>query len=155
LTIRYYRLLLAVFCAIAICRLAVHAFADNLSQNVLHVHVVGLRNSKGYEVCTLYNSSAASGFPGDDSKSLRTVRVHIESDSATCDFAGIPAGEYAIVTFHDENANGKFDRNMLGLPLEQYGFSNSLRPMVSAPKFQDAAVQFGGGEQGVTIRLAN
>jgi len=152
---RYCRVLLSVVCAVPICLLAIRAGAGNLNQNVLHVRVIGLRNSKGYELCTLYNSTGANGFPGDDAKSLRTVRARIESDSATCDFAGIPAGEYAIVTFHDENANGEFDRNMLGLPQEQYGFSNSLRPLFSAPKFQEAAFQFRGGEQEVTVRLAN
>jgi uncharacterized protein (DUF2141 family) len=36
-------------------------------------------------------------------------------------------GQYAIILFHDENGNGKLDRNALGVPTEPYGFSNNVR----------------------------
>ena len=36
-------------------------------------------------------------------------------------------GQYAIAVYHDKNKNGKLDTNMLGIPLEEYGFSNKAR----------------------------
>lgn len=36
-------------------------------------------------------------------------------------------GQYAIAVYHDKNKNGKLDINMLGIPLEDYGFSNNAR----------------------------
>lgn len=36
-------------------------------------------------------------------------------------------GQYAIAVYHDKNKNGKLDTNMLGIPLEEYGFSNNAR----------------------------
>ena len=37
----------------------------------------------------------------------------------------LPPGTYAIAAFHDANGNGKFDKNLLGWPLEGFGFSNN------------------------------
>ena len=36
-------------------------------------------------------------------------------------------GQYAIAVYHDKNKNGKLDTNILGIPLEVYGFSNNAR----------------------------
>lgn len=36
-------------------------------------------------------------------------------------------GQYAIAVYHDKNKNGLLDTNMLGIPLEEYGFSNNAR----------------------------
>jgi len=42
--------------------------------------------------------------------------------------ADLPAGEYALVVYHDENGNGRLDRNFIGIPSEPLGFSNRYRP---------------------------
>ncbi len=51
----------------------------------------------------------------------------------------LPPGTYAVATFHDENSNGEFAQNFLGIPEEGYGFSNNLRPMLTAPSFEAAS----------------
>ena len=51
----------------------------------------------------------------------------------------LPPGVYAINGFHDENGNGEFDTNFLGIPEEGYIFSNDARPVLSAPSFDSAA----------------
>ena len=54
----------------------------------------------------------------------------------------LPPGVYAVNAFHDENNNGKFATNFIGLPLEGYGFSNDVRPnLLSAPSFNKAAFE--------------
>lgn len=125
------------------------------AKSVLHVRVINLRNSKGTEVCTLYSSDAAAAFPRDDSKAVANVKAPIQFGAADCVFKNIKPGEYAVVTFHDENNNGQFDRDSLGLPEEEYGFSNDLRPEVGPPAFKDAAFKYKGGDQWLTIKPAN
>jgi uncharacterized protein (DUF2141 family) len=51
----------------------------------------------------------------------------------------LPPGIYAANGFHDENGNGKFDINFLGIPLEGYMFSNNVMPFLSAPSFASAS----------------
>ena len=48
----------------------------------------------------------------------------------------LPAGNYGIRFFHDENENKKMDFNFFGLPKESYGFSNNVMGMVGPPKYE-------------------
>ena len=50
----------------------------------------------------------------------------------------LPHGEYAISLFVDSNGNKKIDKNFLGIPKEQYGFSNNVMGRMSAPSFDQA-----------------
>jgi uncharacterized protein (DUF2141 family) len=117
----------------------------------LHVRVVNLRNSTGQVICTLFNSPAA--FPSDSSKAVGQIAVPIKDDAAACSFSGLAPGKYALVTFHDENSNGAFDRNWFGLPKEGYAFSNNVRPVFSPPSFKAAAFDYAGGDQWLTVAM--
>ena len=48
---------------------------------------------------------------------------------ATFSFKDLPPGQYAVLISHDENGNGKLDTNLMGMPLEGYGFSNNPQVM--------------------------
>jgi len=117
--------------------------------SVLHVRVVNLRNSTGQVICTLFNSPMA--FPTDSTGALAQIAVPIKDNAALCSFGGLAPGKYALVAFHDENSNGKFDRNWFGLPKEGYTFSNNVRPVFSPPSFKAAAFDHGGGDQWLTL----
>ncbi len=119
--------------------------------NVLHVHVVALRSSSGQVGCTLYASP--EGFPEDDAKALKNIDVPIKGDAAMCDFTGLAPGRYALVVIHDENGNGRFDRDLLGIPEEGYAFSNNVRPTFAPPSFDEAGFKYRGGEQWLTITM--
>ena len=64
----------------------------------------------------------------------------------------VPPGAYAVAAFHDENGNGKLDRNLLGLPTEPYAFSNDAGRR-GAPTVADAAVQVGPAATTVVLRV--
>ena len=50
----------------------------------------------------------------------------------------IPAGEYALMVYYDENDNLKIDKNFIGIPTEPLGFSNNYRPK-GPPSYTRAA----------------
>lgn len=50
----------------------------------------------------------------------------------------LPFGEYAIAVYHDKNENGKIDTNLLGIPKEDYGFSNDARGRFGPASWQDS-----------------
>ena len=54
---------------------------------------------------------------------------------------GLPAGRYVIAVYHDLNDNGKLDKNLVGYPKEPFGFSKNFRPILSAPSFEDCAIE--------------
>lgn len=51
----------------------------------------------------------------------------------------VPAGTWAVLSYQDENDNGKLDRNVIGIPKENYGFSRDARGRFGPPSFEDAA----------------
>ena len=130
-----------------------HAGANDTagSENRLRVHVVGLRNNNGDVRCSLYSS--AEDFPTNDDMLATTVTAPIVDQSATCEFSMLVAGTYAVVVFHDENADGKFNRNWLGLPQEGYGFSNDAPARWHPPKFDAASFPFTGGTAEIIVHI--
>ena len=50
----------------------------------------------------------------------------------------IPGGKFALLVFHDENGNGRLDKNFIGIPKEPLGFSNRYKPK-GPPSFDRAA----------------
>lgn len=52
-------------------------------------------------------------------------------------FENIPLGEYAVISFHDENGNNKMDFELNGMPKESYGTSNNIFN-VGPPQFENA-----------------
>lgn len=50
----------------------------------------------------------------------------------------LPYGEYAIAVYHDKNENGKIDTNFLGIPKEEYGFSNNARGRFGPASWEDS-----------------
>jgi uncharacterized protein (DUF2141 family) len=109
---------------------------------VVQAEVIGLRSARGDVVCSLFNDAAA--FPRDDKKIFRTVKAPIVRDHALCRFPGIPAGDYAMVVYHDENGDGEFNQNAFGMPEEGYGFSRDAAALFSAPSFDSAKFHYDG-----------
>jgi uncharacterized protein (DUF2141 family) len=64
----------------------------------------------------------------------------VDSQSVTWKLDDVPYGDYGIAAFHDENSNGKMDKNLLGIPKETYGFSNNLTVILRAPKWEKGKV---------------
>ncbi len=121
------------------------------AQNRLLVRVVGLRSNKGDVRCTLFSS--AEDFPSNDDQMATTVTAPIIGQIALCGFTAIAPGTYAVVFFHDENSDGKFNRDWLGMPKEGYGFSNDAPTHWHAPNFDAASFSFTGGISEILVHV--
>lgn len=66
---------------------------------------------------------------------------------------GIPSGTWAVLAFQDENDNGELDRNFIGIPKEDYGFSRDAAGRFGPPKFEEAAIQVGNEPMVTQIKL--
>jgi uncharacterized protein (DUF2141 family) len=119
--------------------------------NRLLVRVVGLRNDHGDVRCTLFSSD--EDFPINSHQMATTVIAPIAGHIAICGFSAIAPGTYAVVLFHDENSDGKFNRDWLGLPKEGYGFSNDAPTHWHAPTFDAARFPFTGGIEEILVHV--
>lgn len=62
----------------------------------------------------------------------------IENNKVIVVIDSLAYGEYAVRVFHDENRNGKIDTNFLGIPDEDYGYSNDASGWFGPPSWENA-----------------
>lgn len=112
------------------------AFAQ-VNDASIRIEISDIRNATGVVGCLIFN--APDGYPDSHEKAHQETQVPIVSGAAVCEFKNLAPGEYAAIVIHDENRNGKLDKNFLGIPREGYGASNNVRPAMSAPGYKEAA----------------
>lgn len=114
----------------------------------LNVEVQNVRVLTGAVHLALFRSG--KDFPGG--KPVETKKLSAGSKSVQIQFSVEP-GDYAIAVYHDENGNGKMDKRLFGIPKEPYGFSNNVKPVMSAPKFSECRFTVGNDGKAISIRL--
>jgi uncharacterized protein (DUF2141 family) len=62
-------------------------------------------------------------------------------------------GEYAVRVFHDENKNEIVDTNILGIPTEDYGYSNDASGWFGPPSWEKAKFIFNKPEMTIEIEV--
>ena len=100
------------------------------------IHVAVYDNAEAFEADRGEKGGAAPGI-------VDGTIVMVEAGTSTFEYE-LPAGQYAVGIFHDVNLNNKMDNNFLGLPKEQYGFSNNARALFGPPSYEDAAFELKG-----------
>ncbi len=109
----------------------------------LSIEIEGLRSDSGRVYVGVFSPTRGFDFPQEEGMILGGWWL-AEDRSVRVTWHGLPDGEYAVTAYHDENGNDQFDRNVLGLPTEGYGFSNDAPVFMGPPKFDDAAVTVSG-----------
>ena len=117
----------------------------------IHVHVHGLRNAAGTVKVVLYGPDPKS-FLVKGEKTDAEREPAIEGDMTLC-VAAPKDGRYAVVVYHDENDNHKFDRNWIGLPTEGFGVSNNPSLFLAAPKFEESSFEVNGEVTNVDVDM--
>ncbi len=118
----------------------------------LTVHVTGARNLKGLIRVAVWNQAA--GFPTNPKRLLIGASAEITpAHDAYVTFPHLAPGEYALSTYRDENLNGKLDTNLVGIPKEEFGFSNNARSKIGPPSFDAARFFFDGKNRTIEIPL--
>ena len=114
----------------------------------LTVKIENVRSAQGSILAALYDSDATYM---KVSSARASFKIKATPGEVQYVFHDLAAGKYALSVFHDENDNGRLDTNLLGIPNEGYGFSNSSgrRP----PSFSVAAFEFDGTTRSITITL--
>lgn len=134
--------LIETICAGALLLAACQASAADLT-----IHVDDVKAFGGRIEVALYNSAGtflktAAGAAGTAAR----------RDANTVVLKDLPAGDYAFAVFHDANSNGKLDRNLLGIPTEDYAFSNNALGKMGPPSFEQA--RFSLPAAGASLRVS-
>lgn len=120
-------------CLLIFLSLNVSSQAFNLT-----VTITNLKSKNGMVEVGLYRNAETFAKVGLTYKQIRTK---INNNQVTVIFHALEKGNYGVCVYHDENNNKSCDRNFFGFPTEQYGFSNNIRPKLSAPSFEKCTIK--------------
>jgi uncharacterized protein (DUF2141 family) len=116
-------------------------------QNVLRVVVQGVKSARGHvrvDVCPVSDFLKDCRYGGVAPATPGVTTVIVKD---------LPPGIYAAQAYQDANDNHSVDRNILGLPTEDVGFSNNAPIGLHPPSFGAAAFSYVGGEQTISFKL--
>lgn len=104
----------------------------------LTLKITGINEVKGELGIGLYSNKEAWLNKGHE---FVLKRVLVTEKEEMIIYKNVPQGVYGISVYHDENNNGKIEKNLIGFPQEGFGFSNNIRPRFKAPAFKHAAFE--------------
>jgi uncharacterized protein (DUF2141 family) len=115
----------------------------------LTIHIPNIIDVKGRIQIGLYDDK--NNFP-KIGKEYQRYFAKVDSNDFKYTIHGIPAGDYAIALYHDCNSDGMCNSNLIGIPTESYGFSNNVKPFLSAPSFGSTKFTI-SKDKTITIKL--
>ncbi|MEB2185455.1 DUF2141 domain-containing protein [Xanthomonas campestris pv. campestris] len=132
-----------------LCALGLLLGSSQLHAADLTVNLSGLRSQQGQIRIAVVASPAQLD---STQPPVQAQTKPITGSAPSFVFRDLPPGRYAVMVNHDENANGKLDTNLIGMPVEGYGFSNNPRAM-RKPTFDEAAFDLPAGGKRIGIEL--
>lgn len=135
-------LLATAFCACTVLSSSLAGAAD------LTIRIDDVRSADGTVQVAVYDSAGtflkkAAGAAGEKAvKGSTSVTVR-----------DLAAGDYAYAIFHDANGNGKMDANMMGIPTEDFAFSNNALGKMGPPRFDEARFTLPAAGLNATVSL--
>jgi len=113
---------------------------DNSGSEALTIHLPDLECESGALMIAVFNNSETflsdNAFYKDKFPCAKVKNKKI--------VLNLPKGSYGIAVYHDENSDGKLNKNFVGYPSEPFGFSNNPQILVRAPSWKDAVFQHSG-----------
>lgn len=117
----------------------------------INVVVEGVRSDRGELVVELY-ANKEEGFLRAEGRVERVRQKASATVTNAC--IGAPApGAYAVVLYHDENSDQKFNRTLIGMPSEGFGLSNNVRPRLRAPSLKSVLINVPEGESTIRVQM--
>ena len=134
--LKFYRNIFVIFIFPFLITIS-HTYAATVIVKVNNIEKKGEMHLAIYDDAEVFEND--DGEKGGAAKGIiQGVIEDVETGSVTYTFE-LPDGTYAIGIFVDKNYNNKMDRNLFGVPKEQFGFSNNAKGKFGPPSFEDAS----------------
>ena len=111
----------------------------------VRITVLNVSSNEGSVLINLFLTE--DGFPYDNNKAFFAKAIPAVEGQVHATVVDVPPGLFAISAFHDADDDRELTTGLLGIPVEDYGFSNSARDTFGPPSFSEAAVDFGREER--------
>ena len=124
----------------------------DLNYGKLTVIITGFDNDDGN--CRYALDNSKSVYEREDTVWIGKV-LPIVKKQVVVVIDSLKYGEYAVRVFHDENKNKIIDTNLLGIPTEDYGYSNNASSWFGPPSWDKAKFIFNKPEMTIEIEVGS
>lgn len=107
-------------------------------ENEIRIIVSGVKKSAGLITVDLFPNKEENFLRGRGR--IDQVKFAAKSPMTKLCLHAPESGKFALSAYHDENANGDFDKTGLGLPAEPWGISNNPRVTFGPPPVEKALI---------------
>lgn len=126
-----------------------HTLPNLNGQINLTITIPNVKNDQGLIQIGIYDNK--ENFPKEGEEFMLIIQP-ADAPVFRHTIENLAPGDYAVALMHDENADGVCNLNFFGIPKEGYGFSNNVRPRLSAPSFESARISMTQNKN-ITINL--
>lgn len=116
----------------------------------LEIKIIGFENNNGD--CWFAIDNSEEVYESEDTVWIGKI-LTIENKEVVVILDSLSYGEYAVKVFHDENRNGELDTDFLGIPDEDYGYSNDASAWFGPPSWDKAKFIFNKPKMIITINI--
>lgn len=116
----------------------------------INIRIEGLKNNSGTVKVALCNS--LENYKNHKAP-FRGLTLPIKNNVAEITIPDLPVGYYAVKVFHDENNNNDLDTNFLGIPIEDYGFSNNAKGIFGPPSWNKAKMFINEDSNTIVVKI--
>lgn len=120
------------------------------SGSVVLFAISGLQADTGHLCVAVFGGE--SGFPRTE-RAEQTQRLEVRGDSMQVELRLREGEPQAVAVFQDIDGNGRLSKNLLGIPVEPYGFSRNARGALGPPGFDSASIVVPAKPEDLSIRL--
>lgn len=142
---------LFVLATMALLLLSSSPSAARDGEGTIVCEIRGFRSPAGQAGVLLFSN--ARGFPGDERLAAARSFARIDRDACRVRFENIPYGTYAVSVFHDENASGRLESSLFGIPREGVGVSGNPGFRFGPPRFSEASFVLNSPQRTISITL--
>jgi len=156
---------LALSIIVASCRSTNSIPPVSINQQVgpptkLTLELSGIKNEQGSILVYIHDNQ--DSYYSDDNLLTESItffrkkKIKAIASKMTIVFDDIPAGRYAITSYHDEDDDGRLDRMFIpmGMPSESYGSTNGSVALLSKGSFEEALIEVKEPKTSVAVKLS-
>jgi uncharacterized protein (DUF2141 family) len=114
------------------------------------VNIQNIKSDKGKIMIALYDSQKTYM---KEEKAIDKQVATIKNKQASVTFKNLKYGKYAFVLFHDANNDNKLNTNLVGIPTEDYAFSNNASGMFGPPSFNKSSFSVNSEKVTFTLKI--
>ena len=123
----------------ALCLLS----AFEIEKTTLEIRISNIRNRYGVVRISVY--TAPVQYPYNPWRTYTVSKDSLRAGVIQTTIRDLEPGIYGLCFLDDENRSGQMENNMIGIPLEGFGFANNVKPFLKRPDYSHVLFRLNPG----------